>query len=133
MVLNRRFSVYAIGAAILGGLLLWKNSYSYKTKSLTWKIGKSLVDLSLILLTLWKMPGLVIAWTVMWLTQPIKSNYLRILLSYIAAIGMGALNMAAVEVLALMSVCSIDMITGRNGFLGHWEKSAPKKRAERVA
>ena len=106
----------------LFGIVLWKNCVSYRERSWKFKILKSFGDWSLISLLAWKLPALLVAWAVNWVTFPITDRNTRVTLSVFAGIAFSTLHTSILELLALLSVFSVDIITGNNGFIGHLDR-----------
>lgn len=109
-------------AALLGGLLFWRNRSSYPEKSRKWNLGKSCVDFAIIASAAAWLPALLIAWSVLWLTRPIETPAYRMTMAVVSSLALGVLGAGAMEAIVIMSVFSIDLLTGRQGFLGHWNR-----------
>jgi hypothetical protein len=110
---------------VLGALLFWKNSFTYPLYSTKWRVGKSLADLVLILFAAVRLPALLIAWCVLWATRPIRSPGLRTTAAVIIGATLGLLASATVgvmEIVVLLSVFAIDLVTGKQGFIGYREQ-----------
>lgn len=118
-------ALQAAGIALLLGLCWWKNWYSYRQQSTIWRLVKSVADCSLIVLVAQFIPGMLVAWAVLLVTRPIKSEGLRITVAVVTGIFFGAISGVALEVLCAFSAISIDLVTGANGIWGKWKQGPP--------
>lgn len=111
--------------AVVGGLLFWRNTKRYRRKSVTWRLGKSVVELLVLILTAAFLPALLIVWLVSWATRPIKTPWLRTTIGVLTGVLFGFVSNVAVEVLVLLGVYCIDMRTGAHdgGFLHCWRRA----------
>jgi uncharacterized membrane protein YphA (DoxX/SURF4 family) len=118
---------------LLSGLLFWRNKVKYPTKRVPFLILKSATELSILMVSAIRLPMLLCAWISLWITRPIKAAWLRTTVGVLVAIGLGYLCIFAMELVLLLSVFSIDEITGeKNGFLGNLARAhdADKRRTE---
>ena len=93
----------------------------YRDKGKMWQATKSIAELGLIITLAWKLPALLIAWIINWLTWPIVNRDVRITVSVFSGIMLSTANQSFLEVILLLSVFAIDRITG--GVLRHWNKA----------
>jgi hypothetical protein len=124
-MIKKWLALWAAAIAVLAGLLFWKNSSLYPSKSRRWCAGKSFADLALILVAAAYLPALLITWCVMWITKPIKSPGLRATAGILVGAVLGLLSTAAtgvMELVVLVSAFAIDIVTGHGGFLGHLDR-----------
>lgn len=78
----------------------------------------------MVLLTALRLPVLLVSWICLWLTKPIQTPWIKVTIGVIAGSILGFLSMVALEVLIVVSVFSIDEITGeREGFLFNLKKA----------
>lgn len=119
------FWIGALG--LLAGLVFWNNCRIYKAKRLRWKLGKSLADWAIIVLLAARLPALLIGWSVLWVVRPVKHPAIRTTMAVLAGLAFSLVGAKAIELLIVSSVFSIDLITGRAGFLGNWDKAGPTK------
>jgi hypothetical protein len=109
---------------LLSGLLFWRNKVKYPAKRVPFLIHKSATELSILVVSAIRLPMLLCAWISLWITRPIKAAWLRATVGVLVAIGLGYLCVFAMELVLLLSVFSIDEITGeKNGFLGNLSKA----------
>lgn len=120
------------GLALLGGLLFWKNTQSYRRKSVWWRAGKSAIDMGLIVVMAARLPALLVGWCVLWITRPIQNSALKTTLAIIAGIAFGLMGAYYMEALIFFSVFAIDLVTGANCFLKYKEKYRQKEAKQRV-
>jgi hypothetical protein len=108
----------------LSGLLFWRNKRKYPGKQVVFLITKSMTELALLMLSALRLPALLCAWISLWVTRPIKEAWLRTTVGILIAVGLGYLSIFAMEIILLLSVFSIDEITGtEHGFLKNWTKA----------
>lgn len=113
-------------AATLFGLVYLKNRFSYGYKSLRWRLAKSLADTVLIIAAANYVPALLVGWTVMWVTRPIKRRGIQVTLAVLAGMAFGAIGGVWLEVLCLLAVFSVDLLTGSQGVYGWWTERIPE-------
>jgi len=99
--------------------VLCKNCLAYRRKSLKFKLFKSICDWSIISFLSWKLPVLLVAWAVNLVVRPITSHNMKITVAVFVGMLFNSISISALEVLALVSVFSVDIITGNCGFLGY--------------
>lgn len=100
------------------GLLFWRNSSRYPTKSILWRAGKTVIELSLVLLTALRLPVMLVSWSCLWITRPIQTPWIKVTVGVAIGTILGFLSMYALELLIIIGVFGIDDITGdRDGFL----------------
>jgi hypothetical protein len=119
--------------AILGLLLFWKNTKTYAEESVLWRIGKSLIDMGLILLCAIRLPALLIGWCVLWLTKPIEHPALRTTMAILTGMLLAVAGQTAIEILVLLSIFAVDLVTGKQGFLLNWKKAGEAEEKRKLA
>jgi hypothetical protein len=125
---------WAATIVFLSGLLLWRNKRKYPGKRAVWLITKSFTELTIVVVSALRMPALLVAWITLWITRPIKEPWLRTTVGVLLAIGLGYLAVVAMEVILLLSVFSIDEITGEeNGFLRNYKHARQSAQSRPVA
>ena len=113
-----RLIFWAVLLSAVSGLLVWRNTRRYPTKSVIWRIVKSVSEIVLLLLSALRLPIVLISWCSVWITRPIKTPWIRATIGALAGMILGFLALYAMELLILVGVFSIDDITGeREGFL----------------
>lgn len=115
----------SIGAVLLYALAFWKNSKSYSWKSVQWRSGKSAIDTALVLLAVFYMPALLVAWAVIWVTRGITRRSLQITSAVALGVAFSAVGGVALEVLCILGIFSVDLLTGAQGIYGWWTKPIP--------
>jgi hypothetical protein len=111
--------------AILVGLAFWRNRKSYK-RSNVWCLIKSLIDVALVLGMAFRLPMLLGAYVIMWLTKPLNHRpVLRIAYGALIGIAIAFLSGFAIEFVVLAGIFAIDMVTG--GALRHWRSISAEK------
>jgi hypothetical protein len=103
---------WAAMIAILGGLLFWRNTVRYRHKSGFWRIGKSALEMVLLVATAQFLPGMLIAWLVLWATRPIQNGWLKTVVGVVSGITFGFLNNIFAELLVLFGVFAVEIKTG---------------------
>ena len=124
---------WAATVLFLSGLLFWRNKRKYPAKRVPFLILKSGTELAILMVAAIRLPMLLCAWIGVWITRPIKAAWLRATVGVLVAVGLGYLCIVAMELVMLLSVFSIDEITGeKNGFLGNLAKArdVDKRRTE---
>jgi hypothetical protein len=125
---------WASTVVFLSGLLLWRNKRKYPRKPVVWLMTKSLTELTILVVSALRLPALLCAWISLWVTRPIKQAWLRTTVGVLLAFGLGWLSMFAMELVLLMSVFSIDEITGEDqGFLKNWKHAKEADEARHYA
>lgn len=105
----------------LSGLLLWRNKRKYPAKTVKWLMTKSLTELTILVASAIRLPALLCAWIGLWVTKPIRQPWLRVTVGVLTTVVLGYLSLFAMEVVLILSVFSIDEITGeKEGFLRNW-------------
>jgi hypothetical protein len=131
-MLKKWFAFWAAAIGVLGLLLYWKNAYTYSHQSLMWKVGKSFADLVVIILAAARLPALLVAWCILWLTRPIKTPVWRTTVAVVIGTILGVLastTVGAMEIIVLLSVFAVDLVTGKQGFLGHRQRYQEKQKS----
>lgn len=103
---------WAAMLAALGGLLFWRNTVRYRQRSGLWRIGKSALELVLLIATVQFLPGMLIAWLVLWATRPIRNGWLKTMVGVFAGITFGFLSNIVAELLVLFGVFAVELKTG---------------------
>lgn len=103
---------WAAMIAALGGLLFWRNTVRYRHKSGLWRMGKSILEMVLLIATAQFLPGMLIAWLVLWATRPIQSGWLKTLVGVITGIFFGFMSNIFAELLVLCGVFAVELKTG---------------------
>jgi hypothetical protein len=117
------YSFLAIGIASLLGISIARNWFAYKQKPVKWRIGKSLIEVVLILLIGEWLPAILAGWAVVWATRPVKDPMAKVVLASVFALVIGTFFMEyGFELVLLLSLFSVDLITGINGFTGHLKR-----------
>ena len=117
------YSFLAIGIASLLGISIARNWFAYKQKPGKWRIGKSLIEVVLILLIGEWLPAILAGWAVVWATRPVKDPMAKVVLASVFALVIGTFFMEyGFELVLLLSIFSVDLITGINGFTGHLKR-----------
>ena len=124
--MKRLYIAAVVGVAALFGLAYWKNTFSYGFKTRKWRLGKSVVDCSLVVLAALYLPALLVGWTVMWLTSIIRRPGIRVTLSILAGIVFASIGGVALEVLCVLGILAVDLLTGHNGVYGWWKQQIPE-------
>jgi hypothetical protein len=117
---------WAAALALIGGLLLWRNSKRYPERTRLWLVSKAGFELIILLLTATLMPALLIAWLVVWATKPIKSPWVRTIVGIVSGVCFGFMSNLAIEALVFFGIFAVDMKTGaheRGGFLNCWKRA----------
>lgn len=101
-------------AAGLFGLALVRNWRKYPQKSKRWVAGKAALDTTLVGLLAWLCPPLLIAYSVLWIIQLVKTNspVLKVTIGTLAGISLGALGGWLLEAVLIVGVWAIDLVTG---------------------
>lgn len=124
---------WAATIVFLSGLLFWRNRRKYPGKALLWLITKSGTELALLIVSAIRLPALLCAWIGLWVTRPIKEPWLRTTVGILVAAALGYMSIFAMEVILILSVFSIDEVTGEStGFLKNFNeaKAADKKHSQ---
>lgn len=116
----------AIGVIALLGGCLWKNKFSYPEKTTKWRVAKSIIDTTVIVLSALFYPALLVTWAVLFVTRRISSMGLRATTAVLAGIAFGSIGGLALEALCAFSVLTVDLVTGRQGVYGHWREPIPQ-------
>jgi hypothetical protein len=124
--MKRLYILGTIGAVILYGLAFWKNAKSYSWQPLQWRCIKSAADTTLVLLAAFYMPGLLIAWTVIWVVRGIKSPGMKTTFAVLIGVLLGSISGVALEILCILGICSVDLLTGQAGIYGWWTQPIPQ-------
>lgn len=125
MVVKRFYLAVGAGILALFGLAYWKNNISYRHKRVRWRIGKSVVDCSLVVLSAVYLPALLVSWSVMWLTRPLKQRGVQMTIAVILGVVFGTISGVALEILCLLGIVSVDLVTGEQGLYGWWRNGPP--------
>jgi hypothetical protein len=113
-----RVIFWAILGSVLSVLLLWQNTRRYPTEPVKWRMGKSAIELVILLLSALWLPIVLVSWCCVWLTRPIKTNWIKATIGVLAGVSLSFMGLYVLELLLLIGVLSIDEITGdREGFL----------------
>lgn len=124
----RRLYIFgAVGSMLLYVLAFWKNTKSYSQKSVQWRGIKSAADVSLVLLAAVFLPGLLMAWTVIWVIKGVKSPGIKTTLAVVTGVVLSAVSGVALEVLCVLGIFSVDLVTGSSGIYGWWIQPIPEK------
>lgn len=114
-----------LGVAGLFAIAWWKNAKSYSWKSIDWRIGKSTVDVFLVVLAALFAPALLVGWTVMWLTRGVRRRGIQVTLAVILGIIFSSISGVALEVLCVLGIFGVDLLTGKQGLYGWWKETIP--------
>ena len=110
--------------AIITGFLLWKNNKKYPEKSIYWKIFKSCIEIIILLVSALRVPVLLVSWCSVWLMRPVKTTWAKATFGTLVGIILGFLAFNVMEILLILSVFSIDDITGEDyGVLKHYRRA----------
>jgi hypothetical protein len=123
-IMKLRLIFLASMCTVVSGLLFWRNSARYPTKSVIWRAIKSIIELGLILLTAIRLPVMLVSWTCLWLTRPVDQPWLKITLGVIFGVTLGFVSAYFLELLIILGIFSVDEITGdKQGFLSNLAKA----------
>lgn len=114
-----------VGLLALFSLAYWKNSFSYPSKPVRWRIGKSCVDWILVVASAIYMPAFLIGWTVTWLVRQVHSRGIQVSLAIFFGIIFGSISGIALEILCVLGIISVDLLTGSKGVYGWWKSGPP--------
>lgn len=114
-----------LGILGLFALALWKNSHSYSLKPRKWRIVKSIIDTATVICAAVYLPALLVGWTVMWLTRPIRRRGIQLTLALILGIAFSSVGGVLLELLCVLGIFSVDLLTGRQGIYGWWTSGPP--------
>jgi len=119
-----RLIFWIVLSACLSALLFWRNTKIYPLRPATWRAAKSAVEIAVLLLWALRLPVVLITWCCIWLTRPIRTPWIKATVGAIAGVILSAAALYSLEVLLLLSVLSIDDITGeRQGFLKNFRRA----------
>ena len=127
---------WATVIAALGGLLFWRNGRKYQSNSTLWLLSKSAIEVVLLVGAAAYLPGLLIAWGVLWAVRPIQRPWVKATAGVVFGMLFGFFSNVALELLVLVGVFSIDLKTGqgeRAGFLNCWKRAAGAKKQKLAA
>jgi hypothetical protein len=107
----------ALGACLLGASLFW-NKQQYPERSWLWIVGKSGVDLALLVVLTAVLPALVLAYSCIWTMDQLgphlpKDRILRVTVAIITTTGIAWLGGIFLEALLFIGVFAMDLVTGR--------------------
>jgi hypothetical protein len=69
------------------------------------------------------LPAILAGWAVVWATRPVKDPMAKVVLASVFALVIGTFFMEyGFELVLLLSLFSVDLITGINGFTGHLKR-----------
>jgi predicted membrane channel-forming protein YqfA (hemolysin III family) len=125
VVMKRLYLATVLGVLALLSLSYFKNTFSYKSKTLKWRVGKSIIDCSLILLAAAYLPALLVGWTVGWLTRFVRSRGIQVTLAILLGIAFDSITGIALELVCILAVWSVDLLTGSQGIYGWWKNGPP--------
>jgi hypothetical protein len=109
--------------SVLVGLLYWRNT-KYSSNTIWWKLSKSLIELCTLVCISIRFPVLLVSWTVLWLTKPIKTGWIKVTVGAISGAALGFCAIFALEIPLVLSVFGIDQVTGdKEGFLSNLRKA----------
>ena len=111
-------------SSLISGILYWRNTRLYPSKSITWRVGKVFAEIVLLLLSALRLPVVLISWCCVWLTRPIQTPWIKVTVGALSGLFLGFLALYAMEFLILLGVFSIDDITGeREGLLKNFRRA----------
>lgn len=124
--------LWAAAIAIVGACLFWRNRTRYRSRSVIWQAGKSLVEMIVLFLTAAVMPALLIVWLVVWVTKPIKTPWVRTITGVLSGVLFGFCSTFALEALIVCGIFAIDLKTGAHegGFLHCWKRAKDEDEAK---
>jgi hypothetical protein len=121
-----RKAIWAACIAALFGLAFWRNRKVYAKHSRLWCGIKSAIDVTLVLGLAFRVPVLLCAYVIMWLTKPLnKQPVLRTTVGAIIGITVAFLSGFAVELVVVAGVFAVDMVTG--GVWKYWSGISTEK------
>jgi polyferredoxin len=122
---------WAVAITIVGGLLFWRNTKRYRLKSAVWRMGKSIVELLILVALAAFLPALLIAWIVLWICKPIKRPWARAIVGVVSGIGLALCSHVALEILVILGAFGIDLKTGAHegGFMNCWRKAKNREKS----
>lgn len=123
--MRKLYAVSIAGVVALLGLTWLKNTYSYGLKSIKWRMGKTVIDASLIILAALYFPALLVSWIVMWLSAPIQRRGIQVTLAVLLGIAFSSIGGVALEVLCVLAIFAVDLLTGNRGFYGWYKQPIP--------
>lgn len=123
--MKRLYLAMTVGVGALLALAYWKNTFSYSYKPIKWRIGKSVIDCTLVVLSALYLPALLVGWCVMWLTRPLNRRGVQVTLAVILGIMFSAMGGIVLEVLCVLGIFAVDLVTGQQGLYGWWQQSPP--------
>jgi len=98
--------------AVLLSLAFWRNRKTYK-KPFLWTAGKSLIDVALVLGLAFRLPFLLCAYVIMWLTKPLANRpVLRVAYGALMGLAITFLSGFAIELVVIAGIVAIDQVTG---------------------
>jgi hypothetical protein len=106
------------GVAALFGISLTRNWFGYRDKSILWKVVKSVIDTTIVILVAEWLPIVLAGWTMVWITRPAKDPMIKVVIS--AVVGLliyGVLMESGFEIIMITGIFAIDLVTGGTGFL----------------
>jgi hypothetical protein len=107
--------------SILFGAVFTRNIVKYKDQPVWWNLCKSLLDITVIVLSVLFLPPFLVGTSVAWIVRDIKKTWLKVITGIISGITLGIVSAYAMEAIILLSVFSVDKITGpRKGIIGRW-------------
>lgn len=103
---------WAACVAALLSIALWRNKKTYR-KSWVWCAIKSIFDVALVLGLALRLPLLLCAYVIMWLTKPLANRpVLRVTYGALAGIAIAFLSGFAIEFVVIAGIFAIDQVTG---------------------
>jgi hypothetical protein len=124
--MKKLYIAVSVGVLALFGLAFWKNSKSYIHRSRNWRLVKSAIDCSLVVLAALYLPALLVGWTVMWLTRSLNRRGIQITAAVVLGILFSSIGGVALEVLCVLGIFAVDLLTGYQGCYGWWKVGPPE-------
>jgi hypothetical protein len=124
--MRKVYAIMALGITALFVMLYYKNTFSYGSKTKLWRLVKSLVDCTVIVLSALYLPAILVGLCVKWLIRPVVRPGIQVVLAIVLGIAFGAVSGIALEVVCVFSVFAVDLLTGEKGVYGWWKETIPE-------
>lgn len=105
--------------SLIAGILFWRNVKKYPKRNKRWNAIKTLSETTILFLTIFFAPALLIGWCIGWIVRPIKGTWIKIVVGIVSGVVLAAISSIAAEILILIGIFSIDLKTG-SSTTGGW-------------